>query len=81
MPYVMVRNTGGLKDTVIDVGEGGYGYKFNNATVGDMLHTIGRGMDLFFNNNDQMQEIRKYIMQLNYSWESSAQKYIDLYNS
>jgi starch synthase len=77
----MVRNTGGLKDTVLDVGENGYGFKFNEATVGDVLHTIGRGIDLFFNNKEKFQEIRKYIMNLNYSWENSAQRYINLYNS
>jgi starch synthase len=77
----MVRNTGGLKDTIIDIGDGGYGFKFNNATVGDMLHTIGRGIDLFFNQNELLQEKRAYSMQLNYSWEASAQRYIDLYNS
>lgn len=76
----MVRNTGGLKDTVIDIGDDGYGFKFNEAKVGDLLHTIGRGIDLFFNDNARLQQIRKRIMDLNFSWEKSAQLYIDLYN-
>jgi starch synthase len=75
----MVRNTGGLKDTVIDIGDGGYGFKFNTATVNDLLHTIGRGVDFYFNNTEQLQETREFIMGLNYSWESSAAKYIALY--
>jgi starch synthase len=77
----MVRNTGGLKDTVVDIGDHGYGFKFNEATAGDLLHAIGRGIDLFFNDHDQFHEIRETIMQLDYSWERAAQRYLEFYNS
>jgi starch synthase len=77
----MVRNTGGLKDTVIDIGDNGYGFKFNEATVQDMIHTIGRGIDLYYNQSGELQKIRKKMMELNFSWENSAQKYLDLYQS
>jgi starch synthase len=77
----MVRKTGGLKDTVIDVGDGGYGFHFEKAEAEDVLYTIGRGLDLYFNEPEQLQKIRKHIMQLDYSWEKSAQAYIKLYTS
>ena len=44
----IVRNTGGLKDTVIDFGDpGGYGIRFNNAIVGDITQAIWRAVELY----------------------------------
>jgi len=77
----VVRRTGGLRDTVIDFGdEGGYGICFNHATVDDIVYSIHRATELF-EDKKKMDEIRKRMMQINTSWETSAQKYIDLYNS
>jgi starch synthase len=77
----LVRSTGGLKDTVPDIGDGGYGFSFKNALVGDVIHTIGRAIDLFFNDTASFNKIRKTTMELNFSWEKSAQEYINLYKS
>lgn len=77
----VVRRTGGLRDTVIDFGdEGGYGICFNNASVDDIVYSIDRATQLY-EDKHKMDEIRERMMQINNSWESSAQKYIDLYNS
>ena len=43
----VVRRTGGLRDTVIDIGEeGGYGITFNHSRVGDITHAIYRYVEL-----------------------------------
>lgn len=77
----VVRRTGGLKDTVIDFGdEGGYGICFNNATVDDIVYSIHRALDLYIDKK-KMEEIRKRMMNINSSWETSASKYIELYKS
>ncbi len=77
----IVRNTGGLKDTVIDIGDkGGYGIKFNDATVGDITMSIYRAIELYADNK-KMTALRKKMMQIDNGWEVSAQKYLDLYNS
>jgi starch synthase len=77
----IVRNTGGLKDTVIDFGEtGGYGIKFNDAKVWDITYSIHRALDLFAQTK-KMKKIKEKIMKLDNSWETSAQHYIDLYTS
>ena len=77
----VVRRTGGLRDTVIDFGdEGGYGICFNYASVDDIVYSIHRATELY-DNKKKLDEVRKRMMQINSSWESSAQKYIDLYNS
>ena len=75
----IVRRTGGLKDTVIDYGEpDGYGVCFNNDWVGDITHAVYRALHLYAQ-EDKMKAIRKQIMELDFSWDKSAQEYIHLY--
>lgn len=77
----IVRNTGGLRDTVKDFGdEGGYGICFDNATVWDISYSVHRAVQLY-EQQERVNEIRKKIMQIDNSWERSAQVYINLYNS
>lgn len=77
----LVRSTGGLKDTVVDIGEpNGYGIRFNYASVWDITYSIHRAVELF-DDKERMIEIRKQIMNIDNSWEKSAEKYINLYTS
>jgi starch synthase len=77
----IVRRTGGLKDTVKDFGEeGGFGICFNDASVGDICYSVHRAVELF-QQKEKMNQIKKQIMQIDHSWEKSAQIYINLYNS
>lgn len=76
----IVRRTGGLNDTVIDVGDGGYGICFNQVSVEDIVYSIHRALDLY-QNKELVISIRKKMMTINNSWEKSAQDYIDLYHS
>ena len=77
----MVRNTGGLKDTVKDIGDdGGYGICFNQASVGDITHSVYRAVELY-KDQERINEIRKQIMQIDHSWENSAGKYIGIYQT
>lgn len=77
----MVRTTGGLKDTVIDFGdEGGYGIRYNNASVEDICEAVSRALVLF-NNAKHLQSLRKIMMTLDFSWDRSSKEYINLYKS
>jgi starch synthase len=77
----MVRNTGGLRDTVIDYGEkGGYGIRFNNAVVGDITQSIWRAVELY-QTEEKIKEIRQRMMQIDFSWETSVKQYLDIYQS
>ncbi|HMC99668.1 MAG TPA: glycogen/starch synthase [Ferruginibacter sp.] len=77
----VVRSVGGLKDTVIDLGdEGGYGIRFNHASVWDIVYSIHRAEQLYAD-ADKLADIRKLMMEIDNSWESSAEKYINLYES
>jgi len=77
----MVRKTGGLIDTVVDLGEpDGYGICYNNASVGDITQAVWRATDLY-EKKDKLKEIRQRMMQLDFSWESSVEQYIQVYRS
>lgn len=76
----VVRTTGGLKDTVKDIGEkGGFGIRHEHVTVDDVALAITRANKLY-NDTDEFKRIRKEIMKIDNSWESSAKEYIELYN-
>ncbi len=78
----MVRNTGGLRDTVIDIGAPnfeGFGLVFNEATAWDLNESINRAMGWYYEKPDILQAARKKMMAIDHSWESSAGAYLNLY--
>ncbi len=76
----VVRSVGGLKDSIIDIGdEGGRGIRFNHFSVEDAAMAIARAVRLY-NNNEVFHNLRKRIMAVDFSWEKSAEEYIKLYN-
>ena len=76
----IVRTTGGLKDTVIDFEEeNGYGIRFAELELSQMTVAIKRAIELF-KNQKQLNELRKLMMNLDFSWDQSALQYIQLYN-
>jgi starch synthase len=78
----MVRNVGGLRDTVTDMGDWqGTGIRFDQASVDDITYSVGRAIDLYNNKQDLYNWMRSHMMTIDHSWDSSAQQYIDLYKS
>ena len=78
----IVRNIGGLRDTVVDMGDPhGFGIRFNEASVWDVTYSVGRAIDLYYNKKAQMKEMIEFMMRIDHSWETSAQQYISLYQS
>ncbi|WP_179320209.1 glycogen synthase [Winogradskyella helgolandensis] len=76
----VVRRIGGLKDTVIDIGDHGFGICHNEVSIQDIVYSINRGKE-FYNNQKDFKANRKHIMSIDHSWKVSAKAYIDLYNS
>ena len=74
----IVRRVGGLKDTVIDIGDGGFGICHDQTSVWDVGHAMGRAFELY-QDKKRVKEIRKTMMQIDHSWDKAAQEYIDLY--
>ena len=77
----ITRTVGGLIDTVIDFDDpDGYGIRFIHADKHDIAHAVSRA-EYLYHNPERFREIRKRMMQLDFSWEYSAQMYEDLYES
>lgn len=80
----IVRETGGLNDTVISYNEAtgeGNGFSFTNYNADDMLFTIRRAINYYYNNKYTFNMLVKRAMSIDNSWEKSAKKYIELYSS
>jgi starch synthase len=77
----LVRSTGGLQDTVQDMGEWeGFGIRFNNATVSDVAHSIYRAIEVY-KDKTHFGWMRKYMMQIDHSWEAVVEAYTNVYMS
>ncbi|MBG6129555.1 starch synthase [Aquimarina sp. EL_43] len=76
----IVRRIGGLKDTVIDIGEEGFGICHDNASVQDVYYAIERAVVLY-KDQEKYKEIQKQIMKIDHSWDRSAHQYIAIYES
>ena len=74
----VVRRTGGLKDTVIDIEDGGFGICHDKASVEDVVNSIDRAIQLY-NNKEEFYDIRKKCMQIDHSWDISEREYLSLY--
>jgi len=77
----VVRATGGLDDTVIDLHQdpnNGNGIKFRNAEEEDLLAALSRAIDLY-KDKASWRDVQKRIMKLDFSWKKSAIHYRDLY--
>lgn len=79
----IVRETGGLKDTVISYNEmtkEGNGFSFTSYNAHDMLYTIRRAMDIYHHKTIRNKLI-KAAMSCDFSWQSSAGRYMELYRN
>lgn len=77
----IVRETGGLKDTVIPynpVEKSGRGFTFKSYNAYDMLDAIRRAVGTYYSNEDWNACITN-AMSADYSWKSSAKEYVELY--
>ncbi|MFD1063768.1 glycogen synthase [Winogradskyella litorisediminis] len=76
----VVREIGGLKDTVTDINDDGFGIVHKETTVEDIFKAIKRA-EQFYKDNKLFKQNRKTMMQIDHSWEASAKTYINLYQS
>jgi len=74
----IVRYTGGLRDTVEDVSSGGSGINFGAATAKDAVHAIHRALHIY-HNKELMQRLVHSNMNYDFSWEKSAERYLEMY--
>ena len=78
----IVRETGGLKDTVVPYNEytnQGEGFSFANYNAEEMLNTINYSKYIFFEKKRQWNQMVERGMNLDYSWKKSTERYVGLY--
>lgn len=76
----IVRRTGGLKDTVLDIGDGGFGICHNQTSVFDVTHSMYRAIVLY-EDTKSFDAVRKTCMQIDHSWDKVAEEYSTVYQS
>lgn len=76
----LVRETGGLKDTIKDFGckDGGNGYTFANFDANDFKYSIRRALEDYKNKEEWKKKI-KIVMDKDFGWDKTAQNYIVIY--
>lgn len=78
----IVREAGGLKDTVIPYNEytgEGTGYSFSNINAHELLFAIKNAISIYKDNPKAHQQLVKNAMNIDLDWLISAEKYLDLY--
>ena len=78
----IVRETGGLKDTVIPYNQytdEGNGFSFSNYNAHELLWTTKTALELYNNYRNRFDLLIKEASKSNFDWKSSAKEYIDIY--
>lgn len=79
----IVRETGGLKDTVEPYNEfesGGTGFSFANYNADEMLNAINYSKKVYYENRSEWDKMVKRGMEKDFSWNSSAKQYEGMYD-
>ena len=80
----VVHATGGLKDTVPpcdENGEGGLGFTFQSYNADDFYAAVKRALDLYNDNNEAFRALQKKEMEMDFSWDVPAGKYMELFQN
>ncbi len=78
----IVRNTGGLVDTVEQYTEGtpqGTGFKFEDASSLALYNTIGWATATYYDRPDELRQLQRNGMSRDFSWRGNAERYVDVY--
>lgn len=79
----IVRETGGLKDTVEPYNEyegSGTGFSFTNYNAHDMLNTIRYAIRVYYEHKEEWDKMTERAMKADFSWNASALKYQEIYD-
>ncbi|MDI9491269.1 MAG: glycogen synthase GlgA [Clostridiaceae bacterium] len=78
----VVRETGGLKDTVVPYNKfdgSGTGFSFSNINAHEFLFAIKDALEVYHDYPDSWNQLIRQAMSSDFSWERSAKRYIELY--
>lgn len=80
----IVRETGGLKDTVWPIqpetGEG-RGFTFKSYNAHDMLNAVDRALWFYYEKKPELKKVIRHNMETDFSWRNAAMQYLAIYQS
>lgn len=79
----IVRNTGGLADTVEQYNENngqGTGFKYDDNTPQAIANTVGWAISTYYDRKDHLNQMIQQAMRQDFSWMQSAHQYVDIYH-
>lgn len=78
----VIHETGGLYDSIKDIGcvGGGNGFTFAAYSAYEMLNSVDRAVGMYQNDREGFNKLQKKVMRVDFSWKQSARSYIELYN-
>ncbi len=78
----VIHETGGLYDSIKDIGNlgGGNGFTFAAYSAYELLGSVKRAASMYFNDREEFDKLSKKVMRVDFSWKKSAKSYIELYN-
>ncbi len=74
----LAYKTGGIKDTILDFEEGGYGFLFDEYKKEKFIEKLDRAIEIYKEKN-KWKEILRKCMSIDFSWNKRAEEYIKLY--
>lgn len=80
----VVRETGGLKDTIMTYDEMtgvGNGFSFVNYNAHELLFAVQRAVGIYHQEKPVWEHIRQNALSSDFSWDKSANAYIEMYES
>ena len=77
----VIHETGGLYDSIKDVGlpGGGNGFTFAAYSAYELRHAVDRALDMYYGDREAFETLRKRVMRVDFTWDKSAQLYNALY--
>lgn len=75
----IVRETGGLRDSITPYGAGGNGFTFRDYNAYDMLYVINEALNVY-RDGVEWQKLVRRAMTTDFTWAKSAKEYLGLYN-
>jgi len=77
----LVRSVGGLYDSIIPYGdEGSNGFRFDNYNAHELLYAVKKAIEVY-NNTAEWEALRKRAIASDFTWQKSAEKYMQIYNN
>lgn len=75
----VARKVGGLKDTIKDLEEDGWGFLFEEYSPRALLESVRKAISIYTNQKEKFSNAIKKAMCLDFSWESKINSYLDVY--